>query len=203
MKTTPIILTVSTFFTLIILGCVTSQYNAPQNLGLTDAQTSRIFDADIDRVWKTIDTFSTGFLFTINSVDKNSGIVTANFSGDPARYIDGGLITRPGDKGPQQYTVYMRQKNLKLSGNLNLSVVAVEQGRTQVTVNAQYSVLLPGESYMNTFNGELMEGLSTTWSFHSKSYDTQTIAGSSSKTRTFAPNGALESEVLSDLGELL
>lgn len=202
-----ILLLPSIILALILSGCATAEYKAPLSMGLTEAQTTRIFDTDFESAWTAINACSSGFFFSIDKHEKDSGFVSVKFSGEPIRYVDGGSLARSGENNSQQYAAYMLRNNLKLSGEINLSIVEVTEGKTQVTVNAQYTVLLPGKQFINSFTGKVDTGSPTTWSFDSKSYDTQALSSSSdgtgNRSRTFSPTGALESDVLEELAVYL
>ena len=191
----------------ILSGCVTAEYAGPTNLGLPEEKISRVYNADFETVWTAIRTHSKLFFFTITDLDKESGSVSADFTGNPVIYVDGGQFTRSGAKSSEGYTSYLRQKNLKLSGTLNLNITEIDQGRTRVTVLAQYTVSLSGKPYVNSFTGETVAGTQTIWSFESTGHDTQNPSSTSERTsnpaRTFSPTGALESQVLEDLEDVI
>lgn len=192
---------------LLIFGCVTAHYTGPAQPGLTPEQTTRYFDTDQAKVMQAISTHGSTLFFSIDQIDQDAGTVSANFSGDPFLYVDGGQYSPSGGGDPQPYSAYLRKRNLKMNASIALAVARVADGRTAVTVNAHYTVTLPGKDFMNSFTGEVQKGDPTIWTFDSLSNDTQVASGSREGTgdasRTFAATGTLEKEVLDEIASIL
>lgn len=207
MKKLPLRYFAPAIFMICLSGCVTTEYRPPSSRGLAAEQTSRVLDADIEQVWHVFETFPNAFRFMIESVNRQDGVVSGKFTADPELYVDGGLLVKSGGKSRQQYAEYMLSKNLKLNGVLDVYLKEAEAGKTSVTVNVQYTVQVPGQSFENAFTGELVTKDPTTWYFDSKGCAESAFAGDPAGTavpvRTFTSNGELERQVLDELEGLL
>lgn len=188
---------------LLFTACVTTEYQAPSNMGLNVEQTTRIYDADIESVWRVIEALPSDTSFRLIKVDKTAGTVFAEFSDEPLQYVNGGFLIRAMSKKPQEYKEFLSESNLEVSGHIFLEVSESEGGKTLVTVDALYSVYLPGNTFENPFTGEFIKKPEMKWSFASKSFDTQTLPESSEGTtdlnRTFVSTGVLENTLLDKL----
>lgn len=109
-----------------------------------------------DEVWaRSVPELSKRF-FTINNLDKASGLINVSYSGDPERYVDCGQLTSyvknargertysfPGARAQVTYetmeqNLYFIDRKMTLEGRVNLIFEEVGPNETRVTANTRY-----------------------------------------------------------------
>lgn len=97
--------------------------------------------------------------FTINTLDRESGLINLSYRGDPERHLDCGQITSrvknlagtrsyvfPAARASQRYEqlegvqLFNVHRQMALEGRLNVVVESLAARRTRVSVHAQYQV---------------------------------------------------------------
>jgi hypothetical protein len=105
--------------------------------------------------------------FTVNTLDKSSGLISLSYSGDPARFVDCGVFTVNGvtmqaaaaslkyrsdaPLGPPVVT----QRTMALEGRINLVIQPTEAAQTRATVSTRY-VLTRDATARNAVSGILV-----------------------------------------------
>jgi hypothetical protein len=166
------------------------------------------------KTWESLISYASKTFFSIENFEKDSGLLILSFGvGDASRFVDCGYYSGgpTGFSGP--YVRYLQQgASATLQGKMNLRVRTINPEETEVSVNARYifvrppsqaSVLVP--NYLTgTFQTQYVTIPGTTWTFDSKSVDTQMVANVSAgtePTRTCQPTGTAESEILKGVEE--
>lgn len=113
----------------------------------------------LDAVWaRAVPALSKQF-FVINNIDKASGLINVSYSGDPASYVDCGMISSHvqnlrgtrnylfnGSAAYQEYesmesgNLFFIKRRMALEGRINLVFESIGTGSTRVTANTKYVV---------------------------------------------------------------
>lgn len=147
----------SAVFVVVLAACGKLEYKppapepAPTNVIEVQESRARVWDRLIAGVGK-------GF-FVINNIDRSSGFLNLNWSGNTERYLDCGQISSqvsnargkrsyvfPAAKANQVYEVmsygrlFFVDRSMSAEGRLNVILEELAARKTRVTVNAQYTV---------------------------------------------------------------
>lgn len=136
-------------------GC-TGRFDYAGPIG-SPAATSVIVDKSADEVWRAIASALDGGPFDVVSVDKDSGVLTLVYSGDPERYVDCGKIasTVTNLRGTRTYTfpaaaalaeyefmtgkeILVVARGMTVEIRLTATVSRVDARRTRVSASARY-----------------------------------------------------------------
>ena len=104
---------------------------------------SETIDKNFDETWTAVIDFVSTSSFAIDNFEKDSGLITLSFgASDHSRYIDCGIFTSTGlITFNGKYVDYMSgvsNQGSALSGQMNISIRSVSEGKTNVRVNARY-----------------------------------------------------------------
>lgn len=205
-----IILILSIF---ILAGCSGKfEYTKPTNI--KQVRNSVIINKSIEDIWKEMIPNLAKTFFTINNIEKDSGFLNINYSGNPEEYIDCGTIysylknlrgeqtySFPASRAHVNYNTLtdgyyeMHTRKMNLSGKINITIKKIEPRKTLLTINTKYiitkkiSTMTPSNNYsfpVNHFD---------TISFTSNGYDSFTN-NIGQKTSTCYANGNLETTLI-------
>lgn len=143
---------------LVLAGCAGQvRYEPPTGPVLNS--NFKVVDRPRDQVWAASVPELGRRFFTINNLDKSSGLINVSYSGDPEAYIDCGQVHSyvknargernydfPAARERQQYEVMDRgllmaiDRRMGLEGRVNLIFEEVDASRTRVTANTRYVV---------------------------------------------------------------
>lgn len=195
------------FVTLLSLaGCIQNKadYTRP------DAHTSvnsTVVNLPKDKAWsKLIARLGENF-FVINNLDKDSGFINISYSGDPEKYVDGGVLYYmvenlagkreyrfPAARRYQQFEMVNNgllmtmERTVELEGRMNIVLAEDGPDKTRMTVNTRYVLTQTGK------------GLAVTGQPISPHVQTITFNTGGSATNqagtVYQPNGEFEREVL-------
>ena len=123
-----------------------------------DIKNSIILNKSKDEVWAELVPALSQTFFVINNIDKESGLINVSYSGDPAEYIDCGIIysmvkNLAGERkycfhaasGYKEYEVWFSgprpvKRKMQLEGRININVQEVTPEQTKVSVYTKYIV---------------------------------------------------------------
>lgn len=147
------------FAGLVLTGCAktVTTYIQPQEY---EIKNTRVYNKGYDEVWKaTVDSIATNF-WSIDNVQKDSGIITISFATDEAsRWVDCGMMHHVVTQGVQDITYSMTDPNVALKqavggGNVwdvvrtvrliaksNIIVKKEGSSKTRVTINTNYNLV--------------------------------------------------------------
>ncbi len=194
---------------LCLSACVTTdiQYTPPAEY--PKANIEKIINKPKSTVWKTLLKNLSQDFFVINTIEKESGIISLSYSGTAEKYVDCGVINSyvKNLAGERRYifnvaTPYQKyelepllimERSSNLSERINILVQEEAKGKTKVSVNVRY-VLLIKASGQKLFAGSNWEprnvSFSNTYSFNSNGKETKNNGS------TCVANGILENEIL-------
>ena len=164
------------------LGCVNGAITRTPSVE-RPVNNSIVVGMSRDVVWaKAIPQLGKTF-FVINNLDKASGLVNVSYSGDPEKYVDGGIITSkvsgpqgeqtstfPASRAYQHYLGTVRLNNgmmgivsldrkLSLDGRANIILEEIEPTKTRITVNIRYvlnkSVVMANQAHSQTLSNTM------------------------------------------------
>lgn len=140
---------------LVVPGC-TGRFDYVGPMG-SAAATSAVVDKSPDEVWRAISSAFDGGPFAVLGLDKDSGVLTLGYHGDPERYVDCGQIasTVTNLRGTRTYTfpaaaaateyelmtgkeILVVARRTRVEIRLTATVSRVEARRTRVSVSARY-----------------------------------------------------------------
>lgn len=192
-------------------GCAGKfQYTQPDTQSQKKINNSMVVNQHKDVVWKKIIPQIGTTFFTINNLDKESGLINVSYSGSPEKYIDCGKIYSyvsnargertyefSASKAYQQYETMINgnyafhNRKMNLDGKINIILQNIENNSTLITINSKYVVTKSGTT--NWFDGyaNRINPFVDTISFNTNGSDTFSNGG----TTCFA-NGLLEDELL-------
>lgn len=182
--------------------------------GQYERNNSKILNQSKDKIWKLAVPAIGKTQFSIDTIDKSSGLLTLSFTGDPEKYVDCGRLFSElkNMKGQRQYVVNMasaqaeyeyldEQKNLvkasrkiKLTAKINLIFETISSSKTKVTINPKLTLARTGFQ---------TGGLDNNYREIIRSYDDSIVLDSNTETSfpnstiKCVPNGELEKELLS------
>lgn len=171
-------------------GCSATSYSPPQQHSFTQ---SRVVTIPYDELWKMIISYVGGTFFSIDAIEKDSGLINLSFLvNDASRYIDCGesVIKGASDRSISESSphinLYGCTFTTSLSGKVNIIASKIESGKSRIKVNILYTVRrlvdCPGHrNYTGPFTYSL--------SFTSNSSGAFGV-------RTCFPSGTLETEIL-------
>lgn len=142
---------------LVVPGCTGRfDYVGPMR---SAAATSAVVDKSLDEVWRAISSAFDGGPFAVLGLDKDSGVLTLGYSGDPEPYVDCGQIasavtnlrgTRtyrfPAASASAEYELMTGKEILVVSRRMAVeirvaaTVSRVEARRTRVSVSGRYTL---------------------------------------------------------------
>jgi hypothetical protein len=178
---------ISIIFSIFLVSCgFPPEYYPPNQPEDSSEMYSRVVNMTYDDTWSTLIRYIGSTFFSIDNLEKDSGVITLAFTAsNAADFVNGGqiIVTGIGEfNGP--YVQYLQRSwNGSLSARSNIIVERLSDNETRVTVNNRYVFTSPPH----------------TWSFNSGGYDTQTVqqAGGSRAHRTMMPTYKAEQMVLS------
>lgn len=198
---------------LMLAGCAGQVRYEPPTAPVAGAN-SRVVAKPRDQVWATAVPELGRRFFTINNLDKASGLINVSYSGDPEAYVDCGRVHSmvknargertydfPASRERQQYEVMDMQRGLllmfdrrmALEGRINLVFEEVSPNETRVTANTRY-VVTRSQTF-RTPDGR-SGSASDTATFNTGGTGTMGSAENSINCRA---TGALEAQLLSTL----
>jgi hypothetical protein len=138
---------------LVVHGC-TGRF---EYVGPSAVTTSAIVDRSADEVWRAISSALDGGPFAVVGLDKDSGVLTLGYSGDPERFVDCGQIvsTVTNLRGTRTYTfpaataaaeyelmtgkeILVVARRMTVEIRLTATVSRVETRRTRVATSGRY-----------------------------------------------------------------
>jgi len=140
------------FLTIITLGLMltscavpkpTYQYKKTAN----KPKIQKTINKNFDSIWNKVIDYSSKSFFSIDNFEKDSGLITLNFSGDPAGYIECGEFSYNGFisnmTNVKNYSGTFQEFAKKyyganLNGRMNILVKQVNQNETFVRANTRY-----------------------------------------------------------------
>lgn len=173
---------------LLFSGCSVNKY-APPVTGQSAEQFSVIVEKPFEEVWSSMMEFASENLFGLDHIEKDSGLITFDFSGStPSEWITGGTWEYnpiAADHTAMDYADYLHDTyGGRLEGKANVFIRETTPGKTAVRVRARYVFSCPPNS----------------WVFETGGSATQTVManqlGSKAK-RTMAPTHAVEQMIIS------
>jgi len=132
---------------LALTGCATAVYTPPvDRAGLVSSD--RTYQAGVDSTWGALVDFASSRFFSIQHVEKASGLMSLSFSATPVElYVDCGTITVSSAQqgSPEPYVRYLeRNFGARLEGRANVLARAVGVDAANVRVTARYTFTVPG-----------------------------------------------------------
>jgi hypothetical protein len=132
---------------LALTGCATAVYTPPvDRTGI--ASSDRTYQASVDATWGALVDFASSRFFSIQHVEKASGLMSLSFSASPVElYVDCGTITVSGAQqgSPEPYVRYLeRSFGARLEGRANVLARASGADASSVRVTARYTFTVPG-----------------------------------------------------------
>ena len=157
------------------------EYVRPQ--GLEAASNVKMIEKPRDQVWASSVPELGKRFFTINNLDKSSGLINVSYTGDPEQFVDCGIIKSfvknargertyefPGGKAQQIYEIMANgqlqfiDRRMSLEGRVNVIFEQEGPSRTKVTVNTRY--VLTRTQTISTLDGRTAQ-MSDTTAFNS------------------------------------
>lgn len=198
---------------LLLTGCISGSHNytPPQSSSQSVTTNTKEVKKTKAEVWTVLVAGLSSDFFVINTIDKESGLISLSYSGDPEQYVEGGLVTYqvsnlrgkrvyqfPASRAFVQYEftrnneLWFAERSLNLNGRINVIVNEFSPGQTRVTVNVRYILTqnLLFSTVLNKMTGKIPLRNSETIQF-----DT----GGSGRNRAetlYQPSGLLELKVL-------
>jgi hypothetical protein len=199
------------FITLFILtSCATVQldditYIAPEK---TEYSKTIKFNNSKDEVWNALIDYASESFFSINTYEKDSGLMTLSFTSNPERFVNcGNWIVNGIDNNYVEFMRLRQGTNVNLNGVLNLRVAERDTGVTSLTANARYIITFNDSGYRYNLNYQQVPyNYSDRYTFDSNSTESVLItnpAAGTSPYRTCGPTGIAESTILDGVKELL
>ena len=180
-------------------------YIAPEK---TEYSKTVEFNNSKDEVWNALIDYASESFFSINTYEKDSGLMTLSFTSNPERFVNwGNWIVNGIDN---KYVEFMRLRqgtNVDLNGVLNLRVAERDEGVTSLTANARYIMTVNQSGYRYNLNYQQVPyNYSDRYTFDSNSTESVLItnpAVGTSPYRTCGPTGIAESTILDGVKDLL
>jgi hypothetical protein len=140
----------------LLAGCV-GTFNYVRPLDSVTPVVSRTVGKSKEDVWRQITPALDGHVLAVDRLDKDAGVVTFSYRGDPERYVDCGWITShvKNLRGERTYRfaaanasteyelvtgkeILFIDRQMIMEGRLTVTVAAVSAGETQVSAHAHY-----------------------------------------------------------------
>ncbi len=191
-------------------GCAGHVGYLPPSNNPAMADNVRFVDKPRDAVWASAVPELSKRFFTINNLDKASGLINMSYSGDPEQFIDCGQITSfvknargertyefPASRAQQSYEtlepggLFFLDRRMALEGRINLVFEDAGPARTKVTANTRY--VLTRTVSVARADGRPGGTFNDTTSFNSNAGGTM---GSGPTALTCNATGGLERQVL-------
>ena len=155
-----IVILICIIFTTVIIGCnVSSNFTYIPSSQDAIVRNSLVVDKSKDSTWsQLVEGLSSGFLL-IKTMDKQSGFMNLNYTGDPEKYVEGGELrytvtsgfasvdtfqfpasqsSANYEKATGVYVISPVQRNLDLEARINILLSELSSSRTRLTVNTTY-----------------------------------------------------------------
>ena len=184
----------------LMMSCVSAVYVAPENL--EKIENTRVVNKNFDDTWSALIAYAGTSFFSIDDFEKNSGLMTLNFSSsNPEEYITGGFWKRTtilpyeGD-----YVGYLEKYyESTFSGKMNIVVQSIDDSSTRITINARY-IYTSG-----ALKGQTISTSVETWSFDTSGYDIVSISSSSAENseRKLMPTYKAENTILDAIDAII
>ena len=194
----------------ILTSCATVQldditYIAPEK---TEYSKTIKFNNSKDEVWNALIDYASESFFSINTYEKDSGLMTLSFTSNPERFVNcGNWIVNGIDNNYVEFMRLRQGTNVNLNGVLNLRVAERDTGVTSLTANARYIKTINDSGYRYNLNYQQVPyNYSDRYTFDSNSTESVLItnpAAGTSPYRTCGPTGIAESTILDGVKELL
>jgi hypothetical protein len=114
----------------------------------SQVSSERAYQAGFDPTWGALVDFASSRFFSIQQVEKASGLVSLSFSASPLEmYVDCGTIVINGvqEGAPEPYIRYAeRNFGARLEGKVNVFARSPGGDATTVRVTARYMLTIPG-----------------------------------------------------------
>ena len=193
-------------FSFVLASCATIPQQTYSPPTIVDYSNSITFNNSKDEVWAALVNSASSSFFAIKNFEKDSGLMTLDFgSSRPEDFVDCGTWS---GGGFENIDYIQRNKavgiGMSLSGIMNLLVLAEDENKTTLRVNARYILTMSGSIYQ--FGSAYPIPYSETFTFDSKGSDSIIIrnaAPGTSPTRTCAPTGLAESQIAESVSNLL
>lgn len=123
---------------LLIYGC-NPKAIPPSMSNYSKGDNQITINKSFEETWSALIEFSSTSFFAIRSFEKDSGLLTLDFSGDPSEFVDCGSVEAPlyNYNGPA-IEAFERWGYAKLDGAMNVFVKPASDNVTRITVNARY-----------------------------------------------------------------
>ena len=150
-----------------------------------------------DEAWTKLVRAASGTFFAIENFEKDSGLMTLSFSTSESDSINCGTMNG------EDYVDFWNRSggNVSIQGKMNLLVSEVDNQTTLVTVNTRYIVSMENEGYQYNWitsqNQYYRNSLNMSFDSNGIGSDNVQIAAQgTTPTRSCAPTGEVESQVL-------
>ena len=125
-------------------------YIAPEN---TEYSKTVQFNNSKDEVWNALIDYASESFFSINTYEKDSGLMTLSFTSNPERFVNcGNWIVNGTDNNYVEFMRLRQDTNVNLNGVLNLRVAQRDNGVTSLTANARYILTVSASGYRYNLN---------------------------------------------------
>ncbi|MCA9808927.1 MAG: hypothetical protein KC473_01185 [Candidatus Dadabacteria bacterium] len=123
---------------LLIYGC-NPKVIPPSASNYSKGDNQITIDKSFEEIWPALIEFSSTSFFVIRNFEKDSGLLTLDFSTDPSEFIDCGSLEVPlyNYNGPT-ISAFERWGYAELDGSMNVFVKPISPNVTQISVNARY-----------------------------------------------------------------
>jgi hypothetical protein len=192
----------------ILMSCTSSSYNYTPPSPMPQIENNVVVKAPKDIVWKNIIKGIAERFFVINNIDKASGLVNISYSGDPEKYVDGGVLNYEFSnlRGERKYSFPATQKfaqyelnydgslcvmtrRMELEGRMNILISEIDSSTSSVSVNTRYVLTMKITGYVLGSNDNLSP-YQQTISFNTNQF------GESEGGGIYYPNGEFEKTIL-------
>lgn len=202
---------------LIVCGC-SHDFRYTKPTSSYDIKNSIIIDKPKDIVWPELVSALSGTFFVINNIDKDSGLINVDCSGNPEQFVDCGKIYSsiqnlagkriynfPAAIAYKEYEIWTNtltpvKRKMEFSGKINIIVKEAGKEKTEIAVNTKYVILKTTQQLMAQNYGMYA---ATNWvtNTDSASFTTKDKSGSFSVGDTTCKcNGKLE-QMIFDLAK--
>jgi head-tail adaptor len=169
-----------------LAGCVTGYvYKEPESVSAT--VDTKVVESSLETTMRTVATELGRRSFSIESIDRESGLINVSYNGDPEKYVDCGLIWAsvrdgqgkrsykfPAAKAQQTYEARVKDgpevidRSMHLASRATLIFEEIATNRTKVTTVARY-VLVQRQSMTTSVAGVARHSATNTYQFNSGS----------------------------------
>lgn len=149
----------NTCMALTLLGltaCVPSTYTVPTTPSAD--QNTFVINKNYDDTWSSLIDFVTSSHYTIDNVEKSSGLITVYFGKEnPAEYVDCGQFNN------NSYSEYLTKNyHSALVGQMSITAKSLNENQTRIKVNASYKFTVANLQWKFVTGGSDSETLSGT-----------------------------------------